>query len=535
MFRWYQNAQVCYAFLDDVDRVEDLTGSLWFTRGWTLQELIGPRNLRFYSSTWDYLGSKLELASQLHIATGIEERVLLTGIFSDIRIAGRMRWAARRVTTRVEDSAYCLLGIFDVNMPLIYGEGKKAFIRLQQEIMKINSDDQSLFAWGLPENIQSLEDYAKEPRDASKLQGLFAATPSDFLTRHDIHEVGSRDPLPLPVTQHGGLRVQFPVLELPWISVLILSCTVYVDSKGFTSYLGIPIREWNLPYWARYELLILVPVQELEKSLPKSTIVKEPTPIHFDRRPKSFTFVRMQENKASEDSFLIDEIYCLPHAKYSQDERRMSFPVDHQGPHGAIFFTPNLGKKLGWRQNVKVKLKEVPFAIVLSMGRYPQYAFVPLLDPESGGIFRKIWQENPNNYMTKEQLKKRLIENPDWEFLWHRDPQTDDRALREWRQIREGAQVGETEKSDWELRLYVSFHDGPLDLMENTTYVFLQLRNRLTGMKNSLKLAGAYNEGLRIIAENDCKEGDVRYYNGIKDCLRTWWKMKEREWFEERG
>ncbi|KAF2730040.1 HET-domain-containing protein, partial [Polyplosphaeria fusca] len=148
MFRWYRMATTCYAYLSDVGSLRDLPHSRWFRRGWTLQELVAPRKIHFYGANWVLLGSKATLCAQLSISSGIEELVLRSGQFEHVSIARKMSWAARRQTTRVEDQAYCLLGIFDVNMPLLYGEGKKAFTRLQEEIMK-TSDDQSLFAWGL--------------------------------------------------------------------------------------------------------------------------------------------------------------------------------------------------------------------------------------------------------------------------------------------------------------------------------------------------------------------------------------------------
>ncbi|KAH6616722.1 heterokaryon incompatibility protein-domain-containing protein [Boeremia exigua] len=166
MFRWYQKSAICYAYLDDVGaapQTEELDESLWnkgllasserqlaqsrwFTRGWTLQELIAPSQVHLYGRGWTYLGSKHSLRQLLVDITGIDQTALLNANLGRVSVAQRMSWAANRVTTRIEDLAYSLLGIFDVNMPLLYGEGKKAFVRLQEEILK-NSADQSLFAW----------------------------------------------------------------------------------------------------------------------------------------------------------------------------------------------------------------------------------------------------------------------------------------------------------------------------------------------------------------------------------------------------
>ncbi|KAG9242985.1 heterokaryon incompatibility protein-domain-containing protein, partial [Calycina marina] len=146
MFRWYRMAKVCYAYLSDVVKIEDMPHSRWFMRGWTLQELIAPRNIVFYCESWIELGTKETLQKDISYITDIEQSVLLSGLIDKVSIARRMSWASKRETTRLEDRAYSLLRIFDVNMPLLYGEGKRAFTRLQEEIMK-HSEDHSLFAW----------------------------------------------------------------------------------------------------------------------------------------------------------------------------------------------------------------------------------------------------------------------------------------------------------------------------------------------------------------------------------------------------
>jgi hypothetical protein len=143
MFRWYRNARTCYAYLVDVPPDPSFESgkspfreSRWFTRGWTLQELIAPRYVIFWSRDWTYLGSKGELGAILTEITGIDDITLRGGSLGQESVAKRMSWASKRVTTRKEDIAYCLLGIFGVNMPMLYGEGDKAFIRLQEEIIK---------------------------------------------------------------------------------------------------------------------------------------------------------------------------------------------------------------------------------------------------------------------------------------------------------------------------------------------------------------------------------------------------------------
>lgn len=154
MFQWYQNANVCYAYLSDVPSggtLESLTApnsmfrrSRWFTRGWTLQELIAPEMAVFFDCDWNEIGSRSYLRNLISTITGIENVDNLE--ITHLSVAQKMSWASQRKTTRLEDEAYCLLGIFGVNMPLLYGEGKYAFGRLQQQILS-QTDDDSIFAW----------------------------------------------------------------------------------------------------------------------------------------------------------------------------------------------------------------------------------------------------------------------------------------------------------------------------------------------------------------------------------------------------
>ncbi|RDX41402.1 HET-domain-containing protein [Lentinus brumalis] len=204
MYAWYGGARVCYAYLRDVEdpgeedpALEDSSfrGSSWFRRGWTLQELIAPKVVLFYSKSWRPLGSKLSLAVAIGEITNIDATVLMqTRLVDDVSIARRMSWAAARETTVVEDRAYSLMGIFGVNMPTIYGEGSRAFIRLQLEIIR-TSTDQSIFAWGKPYGIQEFVDNASAftdlPSWATEFRCLLASSPDRFK--------GSANIVPFPV------------------------------------------------------------------------------------------------------------------------------------------------------------------------------------------------------------------------------------------------------------------------------------------------------------------------------------------------
>ncbi|EIW54685.1 uncharacterized protein TRAVEDRAFT_80168, partial [Trametes versicolor FP-101664 SS1] len=155
MFEWYRRADVCYVYLQDVDDDNDVQesdsqfrASRWHRRGWTLQELIAPRSIVFLSRGWVVLGMKSNFARLLEQVTGVNYEVLThKASLSTVSVARRMWWASGRETTRVEDEAYSLMGIFGVHMAPIYGEGRNAFIRLQEESLKV-IPDQSIFAWG---------------------------------------------------------------------------------------------------------------------------------------------------------------------------------------------------------------------------------------------------------------------------------------------------------------------------------------------------------------------------------------------------
>ncbi|GAW25691.1 putative vegetative incompatibility protein HET-E-1 [Rosellinia necatrix] len=200
MFQWYHSAAVCYAYLFDVqdDIGLNLARSYWVTRGWTLQELIAPNEVIFFSSEWQVLGTRSALSAQISTITRIQEPFLLGQSLNEASIAQRMSWAAGRDTSREEDEAYCLLGIFDVNMPLIYGEGRKAFRRLQEILTREYPEDHSLFAWGKIasqisgrvshiEQIWGSKAIKYRPDKATKsFPGLFAESPGDFRDSGDI-------------------------------------------------------------------------------------------------------------------------------------------------------------------------------------------------------------------------------------------------------------------------------------------------------------------------------------------------------------
>lgn len=190
MYEWYGAADVCFAYLYDVSDAENprkthasFRRSRWFRRGWTLQELIAPRSLEFVSKEWRFIGTKASLADVVEQVTGIQRDILThERPLDSVSVARRMSWASRRETKRPEDEAYSLMGIFGVKMPTIYGEGRAAFLRLQEEILK-HIRDQSIFAWG---SIFGVSTYGSslrwqfEYRDGFDPSVLFARSPAEF-------------------------------------------------------------------------------------------------------------------------------------------------------------------------------------------------------------------------------------------------------------------------------------------------------------------------------------------------------------------
>ncbi|KAM5545998.1 hypothetical protein V8D89_000124 [Ganoderma adspersum] len=246
MYAWYRSATICYAFLADVPTSPSRNAldprswtstvafrkSRWFRRSWTLQELIAPRTVVFLSIEWQFLGTKSTLAQVIEEVTGIYSAMLRHQMsLSEVPVAKRMSWAAKRKATRKEDEAYSLLGIFDISMSTLYGEGARAFIRLQEEILK-RIPDQSLFAWALsdqdthclrfpfsPEFVEenscsmdALTDdhpafFASSPRSFRNSEGVRPLSHSAFVRR-----IRFTSPLPRYTVTPYGIHTHFPLI-----------------------------------------------------------------------------------------------------------------------------------------------------------------------------------------------------------------------------------------------------------------------------------------------------------------------------------
>ncbi|OTB03184.1 hypothetical protein M426DRAFT_60897, partial [Hypoxylon sp. CI-4A] len=206
MFKWYMNSAICIVFLSDLKPKSSFKRGFplcrWLKRGWPLQELIAPRKAAFYDAHWKFRGYKSELITILSAATRIDKAVLEDSqAMHNVPVAKRMSWASSRQTTRIEDEAYFLLGIFDINMPMIYGEGSKAFRRLQEEIAK-STNDLSLFAW-------TAELPKTGGRSEPKYRGIFAKSPREFASAHGLRSRSNNSSFDKEFTiTNKGLRIK---------------------------------------------------------------------------------------------------------------------------------------------------------------------------------------------------------------------------------------------------------------------------------------------------------------------------------------
>jgi hypothetical protein len=263
MYRWYRDAEVCLVYLDDVwppkyGVGESRTGSevakhaletsRWRTRGWTLQELVAPIVCRFYFRDWTLLGEKEEYLQELSEATSIpvfvlEDRTLV----GEVSIAERMSWASHRQTTRPEDLAYCLLGLFDIQMPLLYGEGAKAFTRLQEEILK-TTDDYSIFAW------------RAVAADKGIYRGLLARSPIEFRDCQSFEREHGSSTFPIS-SSAVGLHLQLEFLPDPQDKSRVLAMVRSSNSLNQRLAIHLKCLDGDKQY-ARVDAGSLVPIND---------------------------------------------------------------------------------------------------------------------------------------------------------------------------------------------------------------------------------------------------------------------------------
>jgi hypothetical protein len=313
------------------------------------------------------MGSKLELQERIQQITGIEAEVLTTGALETFSIARRMSWAAKRQTTRIEDQAYSLMGIFDVNMPLLYGEGKKAFTRLQEAILKV-SDDQSLFAWGLPAEVKTMQQFVEDFRSQTtpSMRGLFAESPTEFTHSDLIHVLEDEQSALPPIVSSNGVRIELQLKKCPNTAVqfAIIYCTL---RDRYHHYIGVPIKPWGKRWVARCGELVTVAVTDLVAANsrtpfcnPSVLFIKSPT--HMLPELKVRNTIKLIEVPSRYSShYSLDEVHCAEHASYLQKDHTLTVFENQNMLHAAFFYIPQVSSvlnlfsldRVGWHTNLR--------------------------------------------------------------------------------------------------------------------------------------------------------------------------------------
>lgn len=266
MFTWYQKSIVCFVYLSDFPAHEPefpdplLSMCRWFTRGWTLQELLAPKHLTFYDCAWNDHGGKRLRSLEISEITGIhladlEKSENLRGV----PVGRKMSWAAQRQTTRPEDLAYCLLGIFDVNISLIYGEGSKAFMRLQEEILN-KSSDMTLFAWTCQ----------KSGVDDTGYRGILARSPAEFLHCRNITRELHIDPNTEFALTNAGLRIQASLAKRPEDDHILYVGSSLVENGLETRRVGIHLKKTPTGFYRCKSGMLYIARKDIEGSVPST-------------------------------------------------------------------------------------------------------------------------------------------------------------------------------------------------------------------------------------------------------------------------
>lgn len=259
MFRWYKRAAVCYVFLadlaglprsEDADELDDsIRHCRWFSRSWTLQELIAPLHIEFYDRDWDFCFTKEMASEALARITGIDVGILNHETnLSAVSVAQKMSWAATRQSTRIEDAAYSLVGIFGINMPLLYGEEERAFLRLQAEIIS-SCPDPTIFAWM----------NRPEPHQSDSYSGVMASSPLPFEDCAEVQRLSNQPLFEFSLSNRGiQLRAQFGLLPL---RAARGSCLVLPVCEIQDKVFGIRVRNLGRTCFARQNAHELVHIK----------------------------------------------------------------------------------------------------------------------------------------------------------------------------------------------------------------------------------------------------------------------------------
>jgi hypothetical protein len=259
MFRWYKNAMRCYVYLSDVsvhtwnvDDKSSIRNSRWFTRGWTLQELIAPERVEFFSLEEQRLGDKFSLKQTIYEITGISIEALRGNDLYSFTVEERLSWAKNRETKCEEDSAYSLLGLFDIHIPLIYGEGRiNALRRLKRAIIEARLEQSSLTMSTLMNSTNHITDFSvlpstlmmmpHDPRELSGASDRFGPSFMELTLFQDNHLLELRPKYGQMLSQGTYIRKQMgsSVNQYGWLArtfeILISIVTSETKQKDTTT------------------------------------------------------------------------------------------------------------------------------------------------------------------------------------------------------------------------------------------------------------------------------------------------------------
>ncbi|KAI6039128.1 heterokaryon incompatibility protein-domain-containing protein [Pisolithus marmoratus] len=320
MHKWYANAKLCYVYLHDTlgnswtNREKSRATAKWFSRGWTLQELIAPKNIHFFDQKWEWIGNKASLAGALNEITRIPWKVLKEGLqkalsstddFERPSVAQIMSWAADRTTTCEEDRAYSLLGLLGVHMPMLYGEGKNAFRRLQLEIIR-TSNDQSVFAWGCEREFGWSDSIlADDPSCFRDCDEVVAMDPKWFTS--ELREHGMADDALSKSTQeqlrtftvtNDGIQIWLPTTTFgPYTEVTLACCDSHPED--LTTILLVICGSTCFRIFGD----IPCPGDPGKKEFKQHFL-----PYKGTKYPSTFTF-ELQDQALSHNSFVLDHVY----------------------------------------------------------------------------------------------------------------------------------------------------------------------------------------------------------------------------------
>jgi hypothetical protein len=419
MFRWYAEAEVCYVYLVDVHHAQELEHSRWFKRGWTLQEMLAPAYVSFYSASWTHLGSKTDEALRDPIlrASGITKSqadVLAVFKADDWTVAERMSWASKRMTTRKEDRAYSLLGLFGVHIPLLYGEGDRAFIRLQQEIMRI-SDDHSLFAW-------TDEELLKEAPC-----GLLARSPAQFAKlvvcdkKHWTHSGAAEDQVYEPHTMtNQGIHINLTLVRTA-------EPNVYYGMLGYGSSLDRPaivVKRIRRNEFARIQPGVLLSGEDLPRISGRGRlhrlVFRQRPPIEKSINSKSTPMFWLDYSGLAEHGIFLHRVSPLaswnPHRSLVQDVSPEFIFQYHHPQYDLIRIhlrlradgSCRLTSEISWLNDVQMANLPVinPSSTTFGPEFWIIFEFFPGISSSSMSVWARITEETEETEETEMQRGK---------------------------------------------------------------------------------------------------------------------------------